>query len=246
MGALTQPIQPDQKGTFSIPVSRSASRLSVIFYDDHAVADAGLALIGVLSEKLRLVDLAEELVDVRPFPGRRIATLVHAMVGGADCIDEADLLCCASTAEVLGHRVMAPSTLRTFLRSLDFGHVGQLDRLAEALLARAWAMGAGPGAGPMTIDLDSTVCEVHGRKKQGAAYGYTKVLGYHLLLATRAKTGEVLHVRFRKGSAGSGRGAQRFVRELVGRVRRCGASGAAVPPARSPFAPIRASTRERS
>jgi hypothetical protein len=25
----------------------------------------------------------------------------------------------------------------------------------------------------MTMDLDSTVCEVHGYHKQGAAYGYT-------------------------------------------------------------------------
>ncbi len=43
----------------------------------------------------------------------------------------------------------------------------------------------------MTIDLDSTVCEVHGYHKQGAAYGYTHTLGYHLLLATRADTGEL-------------------------------------------------------
>ena len=35
----------------------------------------------------------------------------------------------------------------------------------------------------------------------------------------------MLHVRFRKGSAGSGRGAERFVRELVGRCRRAGATG---------------------
>ena len=208
-----------------MPVSRNASRLSVMFDDDHAVADAGLALVGVLSEKLGLVELAEEVVDVRPFPGRRVATLVHAMVAGADCTDDADLLRSASTAEVLGHRVMAPSTLGTFLRRFDFGHVRQLDRLAEALLARAWAIGAGPDGSAMTIDLDSTICEVHGKQKQGAAYGYTKVLGYHPLLATRAETGEVLHVRFRKGSAGSGRGAQRFVRELVGRLRRCGATG---------------------
>jgi hypothetical protein len=34
----------------------------------------------------------------------------------------------------------------------------------------------------MTIDLDSTVCEVHGYHKQGAAYGYTRTLGYHPLL----------------------------------------------------------------
>ena len=208
-----------------MPVSRNASRMSVMFDDDHAITDAGLALIGVLSEKLGLIELAQQLVDVRPFPGRRVATLVHAMVAGAECIDDADLLRSVSTAEVLSHRVMAPSTLGTFLRKFDFGHVRQLDRLAEALLARAWAMGAGPGAAPMTIDVDSTICEVHGKQKQGAAYGYTRALGYHPLLATRAETGEVLHVRFRKGSAGSGRGAQRFVRELVGRLRRCGATG---------------------
>ncbi|MDA8292648.1 MAG: IS1380 family transposase [Actinomycetota bacterium] len=175
--------------------------------------------------KLGLLQLAEELVDVRPFPGRRVATLVHAMVAGADGIDGAGLLRSASTAEVLGHTVIAPSTLGTFLRTLDLGHARQLDRLSELLLVRAWAMGAGPGGAPMTIDVDSTICEVHGEQKQGAAYGDTKVLGYHPLLATRADTGEVLHFRLREGSAGSGRGAQRFVRELVGRIRRRGVSG---------------------
>jgi hypothetical protein len=38
-----------------------------------------------------------------------------------------------------------------------------------SILARAWAAGAGPGSEPMTIDLDSTICEVHGYHKQGAA-----------------------------------------------------------------------------
>jgi len=75
----------------------------------------------------------------------------------------------------------------------------------------------------MTIDLDSTICEVYGKRKQGAAYGYTKVLGYHPLLATRAGTGEVLHARLRKGS--SLRGAKRFVEELIARVRSAGAAG---------------------
>ena len=76
----------------------------------------------------------------------------------------------------------------------------------------------------MTIDLDSTICEVHGKLKQGAAYGYTRVPGITLLIATWAKTGEVLHARLRKGS--SQRGHKRFVEELVARVRRAGASGA--------------------
>jgi hypothetical protein len=77
----------------------------------------------------------------------------------------------------------------------------------------------------MTIDLDSTVCEVHGHAKQGAAYGYTHALGYHPLLATRADTGEVLHARQRIGRANTARGTARFVEELAARVRRAGASG---------------------
>jgi hypothetical protein len=199
--------------------------LSVMFDDDHAVANAGLALAGLLSEKLGLEELCDETISVSPFPGRRAATLVHAMVAGADCIDDADVLRSGSTSSVLPHRVMAPSTLGTFLRGFTFGNVRQLDSVAEQLLTRAWALGASPGEEPMTIDLDSTICEVHGALKEGASFGYTHVRGFHPVLATRADTGEVLHLRFRKGSANTQRGAQRFVRETFGRVRRAGAGG---------------------
>jgi Transposase DDE domain group 1 len=213
-----------------MPSSHSPAGLVVAFDDDHAVANAGLLLPATLAERLEIEAVVDQLVDLgaRPGhhrPGRKVLTLVHALVAGGDCIDDADVLRTGSTAEVLGHRVMAPSTLGTFLRSFTFGHVRQLDRVAETVMGRAWAAGAGPGDGPMTIDVDSTVCEVHGHHKGGAAYGYTRQLGYHPLLATRADTGEVLHVRMRKGSANSARGAERFVNETAGRVRRAGAGG---------------------
>jgi Transposase DDE domain group 1 len=120
---------------------------------------------------------------------------------------------------------MAASTVGTWLRSFTFGHVRQLDRLTEAILGRAWGAGAGPGDGPLAVDVDSTICEVCGYHKQGACYGYTRRLGYHPLLATRADSGEVLHARLRKGSANTARGILRFVDELVARLRRAGASG---------------------
>ena len=210
--------------------SHSPARLAVTFDDDRAVAGAGLALVATLSERLEMLALANELIDLgdRPghaLPGRKVATVVHAMVAGAECIDDCDVLRSGSTGTVLGHDVMAPSTLGTFLRSFTFGHVRQLDALSEQILMRAWALGAGPGDSPMTIDIDSTIQQVYGKQKQGAAYGYTGVLGEHPLVATRAATGEVLHIRNRKGSAGSGRGAPRFVRETIGRSRRCGAAG---------------------
>ncbi len=158
-------------------------------------------------------------------PGRKAHTVIHSIVAGGDCIDDADMLRAGSTQKILGHNVMAPSTLGTFLRAFTIGHVRQLDKMTETVLTRAWTAGAGPGDLPMTIDLDSTICEVHGDTKAGASYGYTKKLGYHPLLATRADTGEILHAWMRKGAAHTGRNASRFVDELAGRVRRAGASG---------------------
>jgi hypothetical protein len=75
------------------------------------------------------------------------------------------------------------------------------------------------------IDVDSTICEVCGKAKAGARFGYTKKLCYHPILATRAHTGEVLHARMRKGSANTCRGAVRFVEELIARVRNAGGLG---------------------
>jgi len=154
-------------------------------------------------------------------PGRKVLTLVHAMLADADCIDDANRLRAGSTGEVLGHRMMAPSTLGTFLRAFSFGHVRQLEAVVGRVIERAWGLGAGP-TGTLIIDVDSTICEVHGYHKHGAAYGYTKVLGYHPLLATRADTGDVLHARLRKGSANTARGIVRFVDELLARLGRSG------------------------
>ena len=94
------------------------------------------------------------------------------------------------------------------------------------LLARSWAAGAGPGDGPLTIDLDSTICETHGLAKEGARHqGYTGKRGYYPLLAVAAGTEDVLMARLRDGHANTARGAAHFLRETVGRVRHAGARG---------------------
>jgi hypothetical protein len=205
-------------------------QVDISFDDQRVVASAGLLLPATLAERLGIEQATDQLVDLgdrtgAARPGRKLLTLVHAMVAGGDCIDDVELLRSGSTASVLSHRVMAASTVGTWLRSFTFGHVRQLDKVTGEVLARAWAAGAGPGDGPLTVDVDSTICEVHGHHKQGACYGYTHRLGYHPLLATRAGSGEVLHARLRKGSANTARGITRFVDELVARLRRAGATG---------------------
>jgi hypothetical protein len=202
----------------------------VRFDDRRVVADAGVALAATLAGRLGIEALVDEAVDLgdragAANPGAKVMTLISAMALGADSIDDCDLLRSARTGAVLGHRVVAPSTLGTFLRAFTFGHVRQLDRVLDRTLERAWAAGAGPGDGRLVVDVDSFVGEVHGYAKQGAAFGYTRQRDYHPIVASRADSGEVLHLRLRKGSANTLRGAQRFVDELIARVERAGASG---------------------
>ena len=98
--------------------------------------------------------------------------------------------------------------------------------MSRELLSRAWSAGAGTGDGPLTIDLDSTICETYGLAKEGARHhGYTGQRGYHPLLAVAAGTGDVLMARLREGRANTARGAGHFLRETVGRVRYAGARG---------------------
>ena len=211
-------------------VSRGLDRVVVSFDDASLVANAGLLLVATLVARLGIEALVNSTLRLGgrvggARPGRKVLTLVHMMVAGGSHIDHADLLRSGDSAAVLGHRVMAPSTLGTFLRCFTFGHVRQLEAVVGRVLERAWQLGAGPGGNALVVDVDSTICEVEGKKKQGAAYGYTKVLGYHPILASRADTGEILHARMRKGSANTARGARRFIDELVARLRRAGAVG---------------------
>src|SRR5436190_16026711 len=205
--------------------------VEVKFDDGRVVCEAGIALVVTLALRLGIEALAPDLVRLRrdrpgaANAGRKVMALLYAMVLGADSLDDPRLLRSGRMGRLLGGWIAAPSTLGTFLRAFTFGHVRQLDALLGRSLERAWQAGAGPGAGRLVIDVDSFVGEVCGRLKQGACYGYTHVLGYHPILATRADTRETLHIRLRKGSANTQKGIKRFCDELIARVERAGASG---------------------
>ena len=146
-------------------VSHSIDRVEVTFDEPNLVANAGLLLVGTLVVRLELERLVNSMVRLvggvgGAWPGRKTLTLVHAMVAGASHIVHADVLRCGGTERVLPHRVMAPSTVGTVLRSFTFGHVRQLEAVVGEVLGRAWAFGAGPTAARVVIDIDSTICGV--------------------------------------------------------------------------------------
>ena len=184
--------------------SSEPDRIRIAFDDHRLVSNAGLILPATLAQRLGLSQLVgRSTLTWRNAPGRantgdKMLTLVASALAGGDCIDDADVLRTGGTAGVIGCVVKAPFTLGSFLRSFRWGHVRQLDRVSRELMARAWAAGAGPGDGPLTIDLDSTICETYGLAKEDARHhGYTGQRGYHPLLAIAAGTGDVLMARLR-------------------------------------------------
>lgn len=211
--------------------SHSLDRIGVAFDETQLVADAGLLLPATVAQHLGLKALVERHLDLGAKPGRanvgdKLLSLVFSALAGGDTIDDANALRAGGTSRILGFTAKAASTVGTFLRSFRWGHVRQLDAVSRELHGRAWAAGAGPGSAPLTIDLDSTICETYGLKKEGALHhGYTKVRGYHPLLAVAAGSGDVLMARLREGRANTARGAAHFLAETIGRVRYAGATG---------------------
>ena len=133
-------------------VSRKIDRFGVTFDDESLVADAGLVVVATLMDRLGLESLVDETVRLGgrvggASPGRKVLSLVAAMLVGATHIDHVNRLRAGATRRVLGFSVAAASTVGSLLRSFTWGHVRQLDKAAGVALARAWGRRRRPRGG---------------------------------------------------------------------------------------------------
>jgi len=110
-----------------------------VFDDPNLVSACGLVPVLALAESAGLYELADQHMSVPTDKGAnaglKVASLVAGMVAGADSIDDMALLRHGGMGRVFAN-AYAPSTLGSFLRTLTFGHVRQLDAVASRFLAR--------------------------------------------------------------------------------------------------------------
>lgn len=210
--------------------SSTLDRLKVTFDDKNAVSNGGLVLPLTLAERLGLRELFGTHIDLGSRAGRanvgdKALAMIASLLAGGDSIDDTAILRTIHSKEILGQKIPAPSTLGVFLRSFETSDVFDVDRVSAKLLQKAWLSGIGPGGEPLIIDVDSTICQVYGTKKEGAGFGYTKVRGYHPLVAAVGKTGDILAVVAREGNAHTARGAGEFVSQVILNARAGGATG---------------------
>ncbi|HEY5200161.1 MAG TPA: IS1380 family transposase [Acidothermaceae bacterium] len=209
-------------------LSHTVPLVAASFDEPNLVSCAGLAPVMGLAASAGLADLADRWLTVPSDKGAnaggKVSALVAGMVAGADSIDDMALLRHGGMARLF-ERVYAPSTLGSFLRSFRFGHVRQLDAVASRFLVGL--IGCTPLLddvdGPVMVDVDDTIVQVHGYAKQGAGFGYSGVRGLNALLATVTTTScapLILAQRLRAGQANSARGAKRLVADALATLAR--------------------------
>lgn len=227
-------------------LSHTRRVVSASFDESNLVSAAGLVPIMQLAEKAGLRTLAGDWLTVPTDKGAnaglKVASLVGGMVAGADSIDDMGLLRHGGMGRLFT-ACYAPSTLGSFLRQFTFGHVRQLDAVAARFLSGLAANSPVVTGmdGDVLVDIDDTIIEVHGYRKQGAGFGYSGVRGLNALLATvttKDTAPVIIGQRLRKGACGSPRGAARMVADAlatVARLRSSDASGAVLLRADSAF-----------
>src|SRR5215472_2890195 len=209
------------------------------FDDPNLVSRAGLVPVMALAARCGLAELAGRHVVIGR-PGGvnadlKVGCLVAGMAAGADSIDDMDVLRHGAMAWLFGG-VRAPSTLGTFLRSFTWGNARQLEAVHRAFLVQlAQAAPLLPGKDVVAfVDIDSQQKRVFGYRKQGAAFGYTKIGGKSLLVrglnvlaatvSTPLGAPVIAAARLRGGNAASARGVVSFIAEAVGTARDAGCS----------------------
>jgi len=226
------------------------ARIHASFDDPNLVSRAGLVPVMALAQRAGLAALAGQQIAIADRrgvnPHLKVGCLVAGMIAGADSIDDMDLLRHGAMPALFGG-VRAPSTLGSFLRSFTWGNVLQLQKVHREFLGglarRAPLL---PGAGVLAfIDVDSMQKRVYGHKKQGAAFGHTKIQGKSLLvrglnalaatISTPLAAPVIAATRLRGGNANSARGAASLATEAVTTARATGCTGTLVVRADSAF-----------
>ena len=210
------------------------------FDDPNLVSRAGLVPVMALAQRAGLAGLVAE--HVRPGgpcgvnAHLKIPGLVAGMIAGADSIDDMSLLRHGALPDLLGG-IRAPSTLGSHLRSFTWGNVLQLEAVSRLVLGElARRAPLLPGRDTLAfVDIDAMQKRVYGYRKQGAAFGHTKIQGKSLLvrglnalaatISTPLGAPVIAATRLRGGNASSARGAARFAAGAISTARAIGCSG---------------------
>lgn len=180
---------------------------------------AGLPLVIGLAHKLGVISALKTLTVKKrnrgiPIEDFAVSMAANFLVGG-DSLTDLDVLRQEIVTRKLcyGLQVPAPTTAGERLRTFSLGHVRQLESINGEMVGNILRRTGGSSA--LTVDVDSSIIEVHGYHKEGARYGYSGVRGLHPLLAFLHEERLLLGCRLRSGNKHSAHGITSFLDQVL-------------------------------
>lgn len=171
------------------------------------VAHVGLHAVGAFADRLGLGDALSGAIEWRgpgvPVHDRGKVLTQAALVlaaGGESCLDIEHL---RAGPDLFGSVPSDTTVARTF------GEVTGEDRTRVAaavapLRAQVWSRSdATAGTGPVVLDLDASLVEIHSENKEHTAPTFKGGFGFHPMFCFADATGETLAAVLRSGNAGA-------------------------------------------
>jgi len=202
---------------------REAAPVKVTACNEEMTGAAGAVLWGPLLDRLNLVGEADRR-QLRPIgPGGHgggvcYRSLVEVLLAGGEFLSDRNLLDGATQRLRGDHVLPSHTTLWRFCAGADLGRAQKAAAVNRTMLARAWAMGAAPTGGLVTIDADATLIDTYGPAKHGSTFTYRGETGLSPLIGVCGETGDVLAVRARAGNAHPGRAIASFIKECAAAI----------------------------
>ena len=172
----------------------------------QVVGHVGLHALGMFADRLGVASALSRAVGWSG-PGIPIhdrgKVLTQAMLmlaGGGESCTDIEML---ASQERLFTDVCSDSTLyRTFTETLDSDTVARARGAMAQVRSDVWnRTRAVTGGGPVILDLDASLVEIHSENKQGAAAHFKGGYGFHPLFCFADATGEALAGHLRAGNA---------------------------------------------
>jgi hypothetical protein len=174
-----------------------------------------LGLPGEINANLRLLKIHKPY-----FESDHVQTIILNILNGGDCLDDIEAMRNdpAFAAAIGADRIPDPTTVGDFLRRFGYtDNLTLLDILAR-LNRRAWRV-AGCHETDGVLDVDGTIQQTFGEKKEGMALSYKGIWGFAPLVITEATTGAHVCVVNRPGNHTSHSGAAFWIDRAIDSTR---------------------------
>lgn len=203
----------------------TAKRVKIILEQDETlVSHGGGILIDEFIHRLGLAEMIDSTVRVKERErgyreSEAVLGLAVSMITGGGCLDDLVVLREEETFKTIWRHgdIPHPTTMGDFLRRFDLGHIRQLESVIAKAFKKVYA--TTDKMSTITIDIDSTLDEVHGSKKEGAQWAYTGIRALNPIMSFIRENGDWLHSRLRSGNTYTSEGAVSFIRESYHKVK---------------------------